>query len=433
MNYEEAVSYIYSRQKFAKSSFLERIDALLEKLGSPHKKLRFVHVVGTNGKGSVSKAVSSISTEAGIKTGLFTSPFVTEFRERIQIDGEYIPKETFADIVLLVKEKIEEIEKDGFYPTFFETVLACALYYFYKCGCGLAVLEAGIGGKDDSTNIIPTPEAVVFTSVSFDHTEVLGNTLSEIAKAKCGVIKNGCEVISFPKENAGFDFVPQQTEVCSIIESVCKEKNCPLVYPDMSLLKNVSRSIEGTDFELSGEKYHIPLIGDHQLANAMCALACARILQKKGFTISDADIKSGLEKAFMPARMEIISKNPLVIIDGGHNAGCMTALSKMIQNHLKGKRITAVLAFMKDKDHKTAIDIIAPLCDSIVFTLAENGRGEDPQTLMEEANTLCKNVFCTENCEEAFEKAKELCSHNGAIICAGSFYLVSQIRKNLIG
>ncbi|MGN1418536.1 MAG: bifunctional folylpolyglutamate synthase/dihydrofolate synthase, partial [Acutalibacteraceae bacterium] len=276
MNYEEAVGYIYSRQKFAKSSSLERIDALLEKLGSPHKKLRFVHVVGTNGKGSVSKAVSSICTEAGIKTGLFTSPFVTEFRERIQIDGEYIPKENFADIVLLVKEKIEEIKKDGFYPTFFETVLACALYYFEKCGCALAVLEAGIGGKDDSTNIISSPDAVVLTSVSFDHTEVLGNTLSEIATAKCGVIKSGCAVISFPKENAGFDFVPQQSEVCTVIESVCKGKNCPLIYPDMHLLKNVSRSIYGSDFEFLGEKYHIPLIGDHQLANAMCALACAQ-------------------------------------------------------------------------------------------------------------------------------------------------------------
>lgn len=434
MTYEEALDFVYSRRKYAKSSGHERIKALLEKLGRPQDSLEFVHVVGTNGKGSVSCAVCCILTRAKIKTGLFTSPFVVDFRERIRIGESYISKDDFCRISQIVKEKSKELESQQLYPTFFETVLATALFFFKESGCKVAVLEAGIGGKDDSTNIIDSALATIIMSVSLDHTEVLGNTLCEIAKSKAGAIKSGCPVVSFPKENGTLDFVAQQEEVCSVLESVCLEKGSTLCFPDMKKVKNVVETLGGTSFDYDGESYKIKLLGDHQVANAVCAVECCKILKEQGFEVSQSDIQNGLFDLFMPARTQVVFSNPLLILDGGHNPGCMQALKKTVLRHLKGKKITALLAFMKDKDYRSCLEIIAPLCQNIVFTLADNGpRAERPEELKKASNGLCSNVFCVESQEEALEKARGLCANDDcALICAGSFYLVSKI-KNILG
>lgn len=430
MTYENALEFIYSRRKYAKSNSLERIEALLSKLGNPQNKMEFVHIVGTNGKGSVSTMIASALCESGYKTGLFTSPFVTTFCERIQLDMKYIEKDAFSKTVETVKRACEEIEKDGFCPTFFESVLACALLYYAQSGCQVAVLEAGIGGRDDSTNIIPPPLAVVITSVSFDHVEVLGNTLEEIAASKCGVIKENCPVISFPKENNGLDFVSQKSSVCGVIEKVCKEKHSELIYPNISAVSNISSSLKGNAFTFNKTQYFTRLCGKHQIANAMTAISTLNVLSQKLDKISSQSIVNGIKKTFLPARMETVSENPLVLLDGGHNEGCMKALAKAIKEHLGEKKITAVLAFMKDKDYASSLKIIAPLCDSIVFTLADSQRGEKPQEIAKHAKGLCEKIYTNENISLAFEKAKEICDKDGAIICAGSFYCVSEIRKN---
>lgn len=429
MTYENALEFIYSRRKYAKSNSLERIEALLSQLGNPQNKMEFVHIVGTNGKGSVSTMIASALCESGYKTGLFTSPFVTQFCERIQLNMEYIKEDVFSQTVEEIKKACEEIEKDGFCPTFFETVLACALLYYAQSGCQIAVLEAGIGGKDDSTNVIAPPLAVVITSVSFDHVDVLGNTLEEIALSKCGVIKECCPVISFPKENCGLDFVPQQKEVCNIIEKVCKEKHSNLVYPNISAVSNISSSLKGNSFTFDNTQYFTGLCGKHQIANAMTALSALSVLSQRLEKISSQSIVSGLKKAFLPARMETVSDEPLVLLDGGHNEGCMKALAKAAEEYLSGKKITAVLAFMKDKDYAASLKIIAPFCSNIVFTLADEFRGEQPQEIAKHAKGLCENTYTIENISLAFKKAQELCEKDGAIICAGSFYCVSEIRK----
>lgn len=431
MDYNKALDYVYSRRKFAKSNSLERIEALLDALGNPQKKFKTVHVVGTNGKGSVSTFVYYALKQVGVKTGLFTSPFVTEFCERIQADGKYISHSDFAKITTLIKEKSDKLEQKGITPTFFETVFAAAALYFANIGCEYAVIEAGIGGRDDSTNILPAPEVCVFTSISLDHTDVLGSTVKEIAKAKSGVIKKGSAVVSFPKENAGLDFIPQNEDACGVIESVCKEKKCELIFPDMEKLRIISCDIHCSKFEYLGKSYLINFCADHQIANAVCAVSVLNALKKRGVPISDEDIAAGLSKAFIPARMETVSENPLIILDGGHNEGCMKALGKMCDKFLKDKKITALLGFMKDKDYKTAIKIIEPHCENIVFTLCDSHRGESPEVLSKCAEE-CLGIYCESDIKKAFQKAKKMAG-DGVLICAGSFYHVSQIRKNLIG
>ncbi|MCM1364559.1 MAG: bifunctional folylpolyglutamate synthase/dihydrofolate synthase [Faecalibacterium sp.] len=429
MNYESALEYVYSRRKFAKSSGFERIEALLEKFGNPHRKLKFVHVVGTNGKGSVSTEISFITRSANLKTGLFTSPFVTEFCERIQIDGEYIDKDDFAEIIEEIKSVNDELDKVELTPTFFEVVFAAALIYFEREKCDIVVLEAGLGGRTDSTNIIPAPLVTVITSISLDHTQVLGNTVKEIAEEKCGVIKSGSVVVSYPSDNGGFDFISQSSDAYEVIERVCKEKNCKHISPDMNIITKRGENLDGIDFDFGKLSLKVKFTGDHQLANAAVAVIAAREIANCGLPITDTDIKSGLSDAFLPARMEIISRSPLIIIDGGHNVGCMTALSKMIKQHLSGKRITAVLGFMKDKNYESAIDIISPLCENIVCTLAEEGRGEEPEVLAEYAKRNCENVTCQKDVKKAFDSALSMMGENDALICAGSFYIVSDIRR----
>lgn len=429
MQYNEALDFIYSRRKYEKSAGHERIIALLDVLGNPQQSLKFVHVVGTNGKGTVSTMISEGAKASGIRTGLFTSPFVIDFCERIQVNNEYIPHTALADIIEKVKAGCDAIEKDGLNPTFFEVVFAAALLYFKESSCSLAVLEAGIGGKNDSTNIIPAPEVTVITAISLDHTEVLGETTEKIAKEKCGVIKKGSTVVSFPPENAGFDFIPQPHDAFEVIKDVCRKTGCALVVPDMNTLSVT----DGKTLHFGSIEATINFSGDHQTANAACAVLALRALRSHGFPISDEAVKRGLENAFLPARMEKISDRPTVIIDGGHNIGCIKALIKMLQKDYPGKEITALLGFMKDKDYESCIRLLAPVCKNMVFTLADPVRGETSENLKKSADALCENVFFDDRIEESLKTALRLTGNDGITVCAGSFYLVSEIRKILCG
>ncbi len=429
MTFEETLDYIYSRRKFAESSSLERINAVLSVLSDEHKKLKFIHVLGTNGKGSVSEMLSSCLSAAGYKTGLFTSPFVLDFRERIQIDGKFIEKEDFCRIAETVKEK-SKLLPEVLRPTFFEFVLAVALVYFYESDCDIVVLEAGIGGKDDSTNIIPPPLLTVFTSISLDHTDVLGSTIGEIAKSKAGAIKKGSTVISFPTENGGFDFIPQSKEAADILRFAAKENDCKILFPEMQKLILTKENIFETEFSFDGLPLSIRLPGEHQLGNSACALTALNELKSLGFELSEESVQKGMHDSFLPARAEVVRKEPLTIIDGGHNEGAAKTLKKLINRHIKEKKITLLAAYMKDKDYETALSLLAPECENIVFTLANEKRGEDPKRLKACAEKYCKNIFCESDGKKAFQKAESLLSKNGALLIAGSFYLAAEERKN---
>ena len=428
MTYTEALTYINSRRKFQKSSSHERIRALLEELGNPHKDMDFVHVVGTNGKGTVCTCLSEILKSAGYKTGLFTSPYIVKFEERIRVDGEFIPENELCRITELVKQKTEIIEKQGLYPTVFETTLAVALVYYKQVGCDIVVLEAGIGGKKDSTNVIDLPLVSVFTSISLDHTDVLGDTTELIAKEKSGIIKKGTRAVCYPLSD-GELFPSQDEKALSVIKEVCGKTDVPLTLPDSEKVKILKRDALSTVFSFDGEEYEITLWGKHQVGNLLTAICAAKKLNEQGYTVTEKHIKNGIYNLKMPARTEVLSTSPLIVIDGGHNENAMQSLKESIGVYLKDKKITLVCAFMKDKDYESSLKIISPLCSNIIFTQTDMLRGETADRLKECISDFEGGIFTCDSAKAALDKALKITDDNGAILVCGSFYLASEIRN----
>ena len=428
MNCNEAVEYIYSFRKMQKSSSHERIENLLSLFGSPHKRLRFIHVAGTNGKGSFSGAIGSIFTHAGYKTGLFTSPYVISFGERIQIDGRYISDEALCEIVSEIKEKTDGLSEE-MKPTVFELITLLAFIYYEREKCDIVVLEAGIGGEHDSTNVIPSCEASVIMSVSLDHTEMLGDTVEKIAEEKSGIIGKGGITVSYPLDREEKYFRGQNEQAFRIIRERAEREGSDFYSPDINDLTVIKSDIRGTDFIYKQLKLHTSLQGDHQIGNMITVAECALALKARGERITDGDIERGIGSFSVPCRMERVSEKPLIILDGGHNEGCMLALRSMAEKNLKGRKITVLMASMKDKDYRKSFGILLPLCENAVFTCTDEIRGESPEALAECGKNFCDNVFCCENAEKAYEKALQLTGENDVLLCCGSFYLVSDIRK----
>ena len=429
MTYSEAIDFIYSRRKFQKSSGHERIERLLEFMGNPHKRLRFVHVVGTNGKGSVSTAVAGVLQSAGYVTGLFTSPFVISFGERIRVNGEYIPESAVASITKLLKEKIDLMEKEELYPTVFEVTTALAMCYFSDMNCDAVVLEAGIGGGKDSTSVIPPPVAAVITSVSLDHTDVLGSTAEEIAKEKCGIIKGSCPVISYPFENGELPFTPQNDKAARVIEKVCSEKGNELIVPDVKKANLIKSDLGGTELIYDGLHLKTGQCGSFQTANIITAAEVCRALARQGYMIFDENIEKGISEFFIPGRFECVSREPFVILDAGHNEGAMKELAVTLSTYGANKSITALCAFMKDKDSEKALRILGPLCNKMIFTNVDSLRGEAPDVLCGRASLYCDDCTAEPDIETAFSLALDKTDKDEILLVCGSFYLVSEIRK----
>ncbi len=428
MTCNEAIEYIYSFRKMQKSPNHERIENLLAFFGNPHKKLKFIHVAGTNGKGSFSGAISNVFTCGGYRTGLFTSPYVIAFGERIQIDGRYISDESLCEITAEIKEKTELLPQE-MKPTVFEFITLLAFIYFEREKCDLVVLEAGIGGEHDSTNVIPFSVASVIMSVSLDHTEMLGSTVKEIAGEKSGIIRKGGITVSYPLDAEEKYFKGQNEEAFQIIKERAKKEGSDFRYPDIECLYIIKSDINGTDFRYKNLNLHTSLQGDHQVANMLVVAECALALMERGEKITCKDIEQGIAYFTVPCRMEKVSEEPLIILDGGHNEGCMLVLKAMIEKHLKGKRINLLMASMKDKDYRKSLEIIMPLCENAIFTCTDTLRGEKPDVLAEYAKSFCKNVFFCDDAKKAYEKALSLTGEKDVLICCGSFYLVSDIRK----
>ncbi len=431
MTYSEAIEYIMSRRKFQKSSGKERIERLLELLGNPHKKLKYIHVVGTNGKGSVSTAMSYVLKNAGYKVGLFTSPYIVEFGERIQINNTYISHGDIAELTSLIKDKTDLMESEELYPTVFEVTTVLALLYFAKEGTDIVILEAGIGGEHDSTNVIHSPLECIFMSISLDHTEMLGDTVAKIAREKSGIIKKGSAVISYPHKGSEHGYIPQSDEAMDVIKEKCNSLGCELLLPDTDKLEVLSSDIYGSEFVYDSLKIKTRLCGAHQIANMITAVTASKKLSDFGFNVSDENIIKGIYDFTIPGRMEVVSDKPLIILDGGHNEGCLRALCSMAEKYLTGKKITLLISFMKDKDYTSALSIIAPISENILFTLTDPIRGEKPEILAETAKKYGGNIHCEPSTAEALKKALSLMGKDGVLIVTGSFYLVSDIRNML--
>ncbi len=421
--YTRSLSYIHSLLKFGTRPGLERVSALLDELGRPQDKLKFVHVAGTNGKGSFCTMMSEMLKSAGYKTGLFTSPYVFDFRERIQINGEMISEEELCEITADVKAAAEKIAKMDLQPTEFEFITAAALKYFADKNCDVVVLEVGLGGRLDSTNIIKTPLLSAIMSISLDHMAVLGDTVEEIAAEKSGIIKENGVTVCFSR---------QDEKAEKIIRKTAEEKGNVYIKSSPKDIKVLSCDLSGTKAVYKDMEIFIPLIGEHQVYNAQTAVDAALALNDRNLSISPENIIDGISKARIPARTELFGKNPLTILDGAHNREGVEALLSNLNKFLKGRKLTVIMGMMEDKEYAFAADEISKLAKTFTATLPSNPRAVSPEVLAEIAEKNCSDVFICENPAEAYREIYEKAQKDDIILVCGSLYLAGDVRVDIV-
>ena len=415
MDYNTTIEYTHSLLRFGSRPGLERIKALLCALKDPQKKLSAVHVAGTNGKGSVCACLSKIFEEQGLKTGLFISPYIVDFRERMQISSKFISKVDYAEVASEVREAAESLDEE-LYPTEFEFVTAAALLWFSKMNCDVVVLETGLGGRLDSTNIFEKPLCTVITSISTDHTAVLGDTIEKIAAEKCGIIKKGCPVVTCGS---------QQPEAMTVIETAAKNLDAPLKKVSEKDINVLFDTAFGIDLIYKGINIHQPLAGSFQAENTCLAVEAA----KAAFPdLSDDVISKGIEGVKHPARFEVMSKSPLIILDGAHNDGGAKALSQSLENYLPGQRLFGICGMLKDKEYEKALSHLTPLFDEIITVTPPNPRALSAEELAECLKGQVEKVYPSAVDGDLIKRAVEA-ANGRPIVIFGSLYLAGEIYK----
>ena len=425
MNYTEARAYVDSTERFGIKPGLERITKMLAYVGNPQDKLKFVHVAGTNGKGSTCTMMASVLMEAGYKTGLFTSPFVIDFRERFMVDGEMISENEFAEIMTRVRTVNDLLEKSGTSLTQFELITAVALLWFVQKECDVVVLECGLGGRLDSTNVIRAPLCSVITKISLDHTDILGDTVEKIASEKAGIIKPGCPVVLAPH---------QDQAAVRVIEKKCAEIGSSLIVSGMDTVSVKTMLPTMSEIYYGGLRLMIPLAGAHQFENAVTTVNAARELNERGLVISDDQIVSGIAKAKIPARFEIISHAPLVVVDGAHNPDGVEALCSSVDALLGGRSIVGIIGMLRDKAYEEALSQIIPRFDMVLTVTPDS-----PRALSAKELAACAERFAGEgvsvkpvdSLKKAASIALDMTDEASAVVVCGSLYLASAMRPVL--
>lgn len=429
MNYEEAMEYIHGTYKFGSKLGLDNIKTLLQKLGNPEKNLKVIHVAGTNGKGSVCSMLQSVLTAAGYKTGLYTSPYIQLFNERIRIGEDMISDDDLAEMTAEVKAAVEVMLAEGLtHPTEFEVVTAIGFLYFAREKVDILVLEVGLGGRGDSTNVIDHPLVSVITPVDYDHMEYLGNTLAAIAGEKAGIIKPCCPLV------VGL----QEEEALEVILKKAEELKVPLVRGIAEELEVHESSLHGQVFSavLGGRHYeriNVSLPGLHQVDNCLVTLRVLQVLEEnKHVSISEEALRKGLATVRWMGRLEIVQQDPLFILDGAHNLAGARTLAKSIHMLLPEQSVTLLTGMMADKDARGFLRIILPYVHRVVVTKPDNPRAMDPDELgrlIEETfGRHMERVVVEPNIEKAVEAALALTPVQGAVICAGSLYMLGSVR-----
>jgi dihydrofolate synthase / folylpolyglutamate synthase len=428
LNYEEALSWIHSIARFGMNQGLERIERLMSDLGDPHKKLTFLHIGGTNGKGSTAAFAASILEAAGYRVGLYTSPYLEQFTNRMSINGIDIQRERLVELTARVRPLVDKIAADPAYgqPTEFEVVTAIAFTYFAEELPDLVVLEVGLGGRLDATNVVG-PSVTAITTISLEHTQVLGDTVEEIAGEKAGIIKEGSTVVTQAAGGA-----------LAVIEDVCSRKNVPLYrFGREFTIEKAFGDLDGQTFHYGGisrsfSDLVIPLLGDYQVNNAALALASMELLEKKGFLLPEDAVRAGLAKTKWPGRLEIMHRSPLVVIDGAHNSEAFQSLRNTLQNTFSYSRLILVLGILADKAIDNILEQILPLADTLVITTPNSPRAADPNVLKTIAGKLIQGpVFVNENIPEAVNLAVSMARSEDLVLIAGSLYVISDARLYL--
>lgn len=416
MTYEEALQFISAVSWKGSVPGLSRITELMHRLGDPQNGMKFIHIVGTNGKGSTAAMLSSILTKAGYQTGLFISPFVIDFRERMQINNEMISPQALADVTERVRPFAESMSDA---PTEFELITAVALCWFSREDCDVVILEAGMGGEFDATNVIPAPEAAVFTNIGLDHTEYLGDTVEKIAATKAGILKRGCEAVLYPNAPG----------VEAVIREKCTSLDIPLTVADPDAIETLSRDLDGQRLRRGGLELYLPLLGDHQRYNTAVVLAVVEVLRRRGWTVSDRNVQDGIAAVSWPGRFELLGRDPLFILDGGHNPQCMEALLASAETYLAGRPLTVITGVLADKDYADMYDRTSVLADRYFTVTPPNPRALSAEDLAAWLNRYGKPAVPCESAAEAVDRALAETPRNGAVLAYGSLYLASELRK----
>jgi len=418
MTYEQALDFIHSRIHLGTRKGLFRMEGLMEKLGNPEKRMKFVHIAGSNGKGSTATMCESVLRHAGYKTGLFLSPFVFDFRERMQVDGQLPDKQLMADVLESMLPALAEMKAEDKECTEFETVTALALMLFARCGVEVVVFEVGIGGLLDSTNIIPPPLCAAVGSISLEHTDILGTTIPEIAAQKCGIIKRGCRA-------AGYcDLVPEAEHV---LRETCRELEVPLTVAHKDKLQVLESDDTGSRFVYDGREYRIALPGEHQVMNALTVLSVVDQLRKGGMDLPEAVVAEGLADAMVIGRLQVVRQSPKCVIDGAHNPGKIGALCAALDSLYPGRPIIGVMGMMNRKDYRSSVPQLAKRCRLFIAVPAADDLPQivQPEVIAEIAREHCTDVRVCASPEEGARLAVRLAAEEDVLVATGSMYLLS--------
>ncbi len=410
--YQESIKYLYALQKFGIKFGLSKTSNLMKAFGNPHKGRKYIHIAGTNGKGSVAATVASVLKEAGLKVGFYSSPHLVRFTERFRINDREIPQDKAA---ALIKELSDAFSADE-PPTFFEATTAMALVYFAREDTDLAIMEVGMGGRLDATNII-TPMVSVITNISKEHESFLGSGLLDIAGEKAGIIKEGVDLLTGAT----------QQSVVGLFQSICDKKNSPL----WRVGKDIRYRIEGSGFNYYGLRrrmkgLEIGLKGRFQVRNAVLALAVIETLEEKGFSITSGHIRRGLKNPNWPGSMQVVGKRPTILRDGSHNPAAVRALADSIRTEMKYNRLILVIGVMADKKIGQILRGIVPICDYAIFTRPVYTRAASPEILMEKAASLGKQGEIVPFLTGALDRAREMASPDDLIVVCGSLFTVGE-------
>lgn len=417
MTYEEALSYIHSICWKGSKLGLDRTRELLGKLDGPQKELKFIHIAGTNGKGSTAAMLSSILEEAGYRVGLYTSPFINRFNERMQVNHQPIPDEELAALTEYVRPHADAMADS---PTEFELITALAMVWFARQKCDIVVLEVGMGGELDSTNIIDVPEAAVIAAMGLDHVKELGPTMADIARAKAGIIKEGGRVVSYGGN-------PEADEV---IAAVCRARNASLCQPDFSAIVPGDFSLEGQTFSYKGWRgLRIPLVGAYQMNNAAVVLETVEVLRQRGWSVSDEAVRQGLADTRWPARFEVLRRDPVFIVDGGHNPHGIRATAESLSRLFPGRKITFVTGVMADKDVEHILGLIVPLAEQFFTVRPDNPRAMDAGELAARIEAMGAKATTCASVQDGVDRAIQAEGPHGVACALGSLYMSGEVRS----
>lgn len=426
MNFREAMEYISQAGKFGVVPGLDSVRELCRRAGDPQKDLKFVHVAGTNGKGSVCAYVANVLRRGGYWVGRYVSPAVFDYRERIQVNDAYITKKALCRYMELLRSVCDEMTAEGLpHPTPFEIETVMGFLYFKEKKCDIVVLETGMGGLLDATNVVDNTLVAVITSISRDHMQFLGETLPEIAAQKAGIIKKGSHVVALGQEDA----------VMEVLREKAEELACPFTVADRSAARRVRYGLERQKFDYNGLKnLEITLAGQFQIENAVQALEVLKALGSLGFPVTERKLREGLAETGWPGRFTIVGRKPYFIVDGAHNEDAARRLAQSVKFYFGDKRIVCIMGILRDKEYEKVIALTHSFADQIItVTVPDNPRALPAYQLAQEISRVHPDVTAADSLEEAVEMSRLLAGKEDVIIAFGSLYCCGKLMKTADG